>query len=280
MKKRGQGGEAIKYLIISSMIIVISLFGYSVFDKIRDKTCNSELAKFEIDLRDLDKQVKFGSAEEFQRVVPCNADKIYFVDLDSDIDMELLDDEPLLRDSISSKAQKNVFLMKKGKILDSFYAGNLGLSYPNFMCLVPRTGKIDFFLEGKGRSVDMYAGCFQPECTFLPQKVTDEEAAAIVREANEFGCANCPNRGIYDEWAKYYDVKLNFDISRKYKYCAENGQTTVEVLIKPKDGADFENFHFYESIPKECIENINDYLVDEIDADIKPDPLIAWNLGG
>ncbi len=65
MKKRGQAGEVIKYVIIAAIIITVTFFGYSSIVKISDKLCDNELIKFEIDLKDLGKAVKHGSVKEF-----------------------------------------------------------------------------------------------------------------------------------------------------------------------------------------------------------------------
>ena len=55
--------------------------------------------------------------------------------------------------------------MKNDEIIDSFYAGDLNIEYPNYICFLPKFGNINYFLEGKGSSVRVYPGDLQPKCT-------------------------------------------------------------------------------------------------------------------
>ncbi len=81
MKKRGQLGEVVKYFVIAMIIIFVTFFGYKGFSAFKDKTCKTEVAKFELDLKNIDKTVKYGSVKEITEQVPCDADEIYFFDL-------------------------------------------------------------------------------------------------------------------------------------------------------------------------------------------------------
>ena len=166
MKKRGQG-EVIKYVFIAFTILAITFFGYKSLATIKDKACSAELAKFQIDLKNLDETVKFGDVKEFSYPVPCNSNEILFFDLDKrdEIASTLTNLNPIITDSIGSKVEKNVFVVKNNKILSSFYAGNLDIEFPNYLCFLPRSEKIDFIVEGKGTSVSVVSSCLQPECT-------------------------------------------------------------------------------------------------------------------
>jgi len=282
MRKRGQSGEVIKYFIIAMMIVAITFFGYSAVTKVRDNACKVELAKFEIDIGKLDKSVKFGSIKEFTKVIPCDVDEIYFFDLEDDINLDLIEHLPLLKDSIRDKVEKNVFLVRDNKILATFYAGNLDIGYPNYICFVPKFGKMNFFVEGKGEKVSVFSGCLQPECTLIPLDTSIEDAAGIIREAENFGnvefCKNCP-KGVPGEFAKFIQTRENAEIFRKYEVCKEDGKTIVEIIIRPKGNAVLKNFKFYESIPKNCISDLETYLSSvEGDVSIKNDPLIIWSL--
>ncbi|MBI2134488.1 hypothetical protein HYU09_00725 [Candidatus Woesearchaeota archaeon] len=282
MQKRGQGGEAIRYLLIAAVIIFVTFFGYSIVQKAGDKACLAEIAQFEIGLKNLDKTVKYGSVKEFTEQVPCSADEIYFFDLSKDINLDFLKHLPLLKDSVESKAQKNIFLVKDNRIMGSLYAGNLDIGFPDYICFLPKFGKINFFVEGKGAEAAVFPGCLQPECTYIPESASDEEAASIIREGKAFGddffCENCP-REVQDEWAKFAQARENVDIFRKYEYCRETGKTNVEITIRPKGSAELRNFRYYESIPKECIDDLQIYLSKvEGEVSIKNDPLMVWLL--
>jgi len=293
MKKRGQG-EVIKYVIISVIIIFVTFFGYSVITSVREKTCNTELAQFEIDIKGFDKTVKFGSVKEFTKLVPCDVDEVYFFDLGKDINLDYLEHLPLLKDSVGSKAEKNIFLVKDNKILDSFYVGNLNIEFPNYICFLPKFQKINFFVEGKGKEVSVISGCFQPECTYIPVRPENNEAVGILNEAVGFGrkadadpaddleCVNCPD-SVNDELSNFFETRENVDIFRKYEYCKEEGKTNVEIIIRPKGNARLSTFRFYESIPKECVNSLSVYVQEIIknyegDVSINADPLIIWTL--
>tara|TARA_Y100000031_G_C8248733_1_gene399447 strand:+ start:1724 stop:3724 length:2001 start_codon:yes stop_codon:yes gene_type:complete len=284
MKKRGQA-DAVKYIIIAAVIIIITLFGYGAITKIREKNCNVELAKFEVDLNNLDKLVKFGSVKEFTQQVPCGIDEIYFFDLSKDIDLDFLKHLPLLRDSVKSKAEKNIFLVKDNEVVSSFYAGNLDIQYPNYICFLPKFEKLNFFVEGKGRAASVFAGCFQPECTYVPVEVEDEKAVSILDESAYFYPGSLVD--VDEEFKDFYKTKENVQIFRKYEYCKEDGKTNVEIIIKPDKGVRLKNFRFLESIPKNCIDELDNYLSKTVDGeyeitapggefDIKSDPLIMW----
>ena len=282
MEKRGQGGEAIKYLLIAAVIIFVTFFGYSLVQKVSGNACNTEIAQFEIGLKNLDKAVKYSSVKEFSEQVPCGADEIYFFDLNKDINLDFLSHLPLLKDSVESKAEKNVFLVKDNELMGSFYAGNLDIGFPNYICFLPKSSKINFFLEGKGAKAAVFPGCLQPECTYIPESTLDQEAADIIREGKSFGddffCENCP-REVISEFAKFVQTRENVEIFRKYEYCRETGKTNVEITIRPKGGAELKNFRYYESIPKNCIDDLQQYLSQvEGEVSIKNDPLIVWML--
>ena len=280
MKKRGQGGEAVKYLLIAAVIIFVTFFGYSVVQKARDKVCNAEIAQFEIGLKNLDKAVKYGSVKEFTEQIPCDADEIYFFDLSKDINLDFLNNLPLLKDSVESKAQKNVFLVKDNKLMGSFYAGNIDIDFPDYICFLPKSGKINFFVEGKGAKAAVFPGCLQPECTYIPENASNEEAVEIIREADS--CPNCPFIEPSQEFEFFKQTKENAQIFRKYEYCKETGRTNVEIIIRPNKGVDLRTLRYYESIPKSCIDDLELLLAAEIKGDvrIKADPLIVWSFSG
>jgi len=280
MNKKGQGGEVVKYLIVAILIIVITFFGFNIITKVSEKSCKAELAKFEIGLKGLDKIVKSGSIMELTKQVPCKADRVYFFDLEADINLEFLSHLPLIRDSVSSKAENNVFVVKDDIILSSFYAGNLDISFPNHICFLPKFEKINFFIEGMGQKVSVVSGCLQPECTYIPEEATFEEGAAIIRDAAPDSCVNCPFIEPTQEFEFFKKAKENSQIFRKYEYCKETGQTNVEIIIRPNEGVGLETVRYYESIPKNCIDDLKNYLNMTTGGEvrIKRDPLIVWTL--
>ena len=155
---------------------------------------------------------------------------------------------------------------------------------------MPKFGSINYFLEGKGSSVSVIPGCFQPECTYFPVEPNDLEAAKTINDAVKFGNANradCPTTNCPDnanaEWNNFIRTKPNVEILRKYELCKEEGKTNVEIIIKPKGDAEFEQFRYYEYIPKDCIKELSGEFINSLkeiykaDVSIKADPLIKWS---
>jgi cysteine-rich repeat protein len=286
MEKKGQIGGVIRYFLIAVVIIVISFSGYSAYATLQEKACNAELVLFESELRELDEKVTSGSVKEFTKHIPCNADEVYFFDKSKDFDLSLYEINPFLKENVESKVEDNVFLVRKNKILASFNAGNLEIEYPNYVCMIPKFEKVNFFLEGKGKAALLFSGCFQPECTYIPSTIEDIDAIEAIDEAVEFGandpsCTNCP-ASTPPEFIDFLKTEPNILIFRKFEFCKADNKTNVEILIKPKGKAKLKNLRLYESIPKECIDDLNEYLASYSDfgeVSIKFDPLILWSLG-
>lgn len=281
MAKRGEvAGEVVKYFLIAVIIILIQLAGFKFYNVIKEKQCVVELNKFQIELSALPGTVEAGSVESSSYGVPCGADEIHFFDLNEKINLEAYSDMPQIRDSIEGRAQKNIFIKKSGKILSSFYAGDLDLGYPYYSCLSPYNGRISFFLEGMGASAAIVPGCEQPECTLIPEfKLSEEEAKTIINHAlSSEDCTFCP-KFLYEGLADFRSALAGINIYRRFKFCPDTGITQVEITLKPKAGYALKGVTYFEYIPKECIEDLDSYLAEEIPGEvyIKSDPLIVWH---
>ncbi|MBI2650763.1 hypothetical protein HYX04_05650 [Candidatus Woesearchaeota archaeon] len=275
-RKRAQIVEEVfKYAIVGVVSIAILIAGYKMVNVVKDRACKTEIAEFELELRNLDKSLRYGAKELQSHDVPCKVDKIYFFDINKDINPEDFKDIPIIKDTLKSKGDSNVFLVKDGNVRRSFYAGNLEMAYPYHICFLPKFDKISFFLEGAGKSAKIAASCEQPECTFIPINISEEESERIIKEAIEFGCRNCPD-DLRKETKRIRLTRQNVEMFRKFTFC--DGITSVEIVIRPKKGAEIKEFKFYEFIPKSCIEDLNNYLAENIEGDveIKGDPLIMW----
>jgi len=269
-------GEVFKYGMVGVVSIVILIAGYNMVNVVKERACKTEIAKFEIDLRNIDKSLRFGTKELQSYDVPCKVDKIYFFDLNKTINPENFKEIPIIKDTLKSKGNNNIFLVKEGDVKRSFYAGNLEMVYPYNICFLPKFDKISFFIEGAGKSAKIAAACNQPECTFIPIDISESDSREIIKEAFEFACPNCPK----DFDKEIESIKLtrqNVEMFRKFSFC--DGITDVQIIIKPKKGLEVKDFRFYEFIPKNCIDDLENYLVENIegDVDIKGDPLIMWH---
>lgn len=275
-KKAQFAGDVIKYMLVGIFSVAILVSGYKMVSIVREKACQTEISKFEIDLKGIDKSLRFGAKELQSYVVPCQADRIYFFDLGKNINPDDFRDIPLLKDSIATGTDKNVFLIKEGEIKRSFHAGNMEMIYPYNICFVPNFGKISFSIEGTGKSVKVRSACNQPECTAIPAKISDEDSRKVIQEAIGFGCANCPT-DLDDEMEKLELTRQNVEIFRRFLYC--DGITDVQIIIKPKKGSKIKYLRYYEFLPKDCIDDLKKYLAEDmgIEADVKGDPLILWH---
>ena len=276
-KKKAQITEEVfKYAIVAAVSLVILIAGYGIVNVVKERICRTEIAKFEIDLRNIDKSLRYGARELQRYDAPCKVDRIYFLDLDKKIDPEIFNDIPLMKDALKNGGSNNVFLVKDGEVKRSFYTGSLEMAYPYHMCFLPKFDKISFFAEGAGKSAKITSECSQPECTFIPEDISEELSKQIIKEAVDFGCANCPR----DADKEAENIKLtrqNVEVLRKFLFC--DGITDVQIVIRPKKGSELKDFRFYEFIPKACIDDLNRYLAENLgsDADVKSDPLIMWH---
>jgi len=269
-------GEIFKYALVGVVSVFILIMGYKMVSIVKERACKTEIAKFEIDLRDIDKSLRFGAKELKSYDVPCKADRIYFFGSGKSISPENFKDIPIMMDTLKTGGSSNVFIVKEGEVKRSFHAGNLEMVYPYNICFVPKFDRISFFAEGTGKSAKISAACSQPECTYIPIDITQDEARAVIKEAFEFNCPTCPKD--FEKELQNIDLtKKNVEMFRKFTFC--DGITNVEILIRPKKGADVKDFRFYEFIPKACIDDLDKYLAEQIEGDVqvKGDPLIMWH---
>ena len=156
--------ELFKYLLIGVFAAGILILGYSAINSIKEKGCNTGLAGFELDVKNIGGGLRYGTKELHNYDVPCNVDKIYFFDLAKSINPEEFKDIPIMRDSLKSKSDKNVFLIRKNEVKRSFNAGKLEIENSNYTCFATDSGKLSFFAEGTGKSAIITSAPNQPLC--------------------------------------------------------------------------------------------------------------------
>lgn len=282
--KTGESHHIIKYVLIAVVVVVIQLFGYFAYTTMKDQFCKTDLASFEIDMRDIHKGVGLGEVKKNVFGIPCKVERVYFVDQEKVEENYFAN--PFLKDSITSNEKDNLYLLREEQMKKKFYTGKLDLRYPGFVCLEPISEQVDFFVEGREKGVAILGGCFQPDCTYFPDDVSEEDAQQIIQDFVDFGfyepeeCPDCPVN-TETEMKNYRETLKHIEVLRKFTFCSDTGITSVEVTITPKDATPLKNFKFYESIPKECVDDLRTYLVSAIEGDvtIKTDPLIMWKFG-
>ncbi len=303
MKKRGQSsGVAIQVsigLAIVFLIIIIS-FGIKFINHLDDKACQAQLVEFSLDLKDLENKVDRGETKQFQKKLPCKADRLYIFDrnkFDNDFlnaHPDFFKIEPLVMDSITeADFDHNVFLTSnEGELITSFYGGDLKVTYPYYYCMLSKNSKIDYTLEKQGFDTYFYAGCSQPECTRIPIEPVDmSDADDIIelssdakdKDSNDCSaCADNPDNPV-EELVFMQNTNQNVKLYRRYKACRQEEKTNVEIIIKPKEGTEVDEFRFYEHFPKSsgCIDNLNEVALKleelaGVDISVNADPLIVW----
>ncbi len=157
-------GEVLKYLLVGAFAIFTAFIGYKAIHTLQEKGCDAEIVKFEIDLKGMDKSLRFGAKELKSYFVPCGIDKIFFLDLNKEINPGDFDGIPIIKDIIENGGSDNTFLIKNGDVKRSFSAGNMDIGEPYYACLIPVLGGISFFIEGAGKSAKMTLPDEQPEC--------------------------------------------------------------------------------------------------------------------
>ncbi|MBI2655949.1 hypothetical protein HYX06_06020 [Candidatus Woesearchaeota archaeon] len=278
-EKKGEiYSSVIKYILMAFFSLVVLVAGFKGVTFIRDRACNAELANFEIELSGIDKELRFGAKEQKDFRIPCKTSQIYFFDLGKKINPNDFNSLPLIKNAIATNSSKNVFIVDRGKVKKSFYAGNIEAIYPYYMCLKPKFDRVSFFAEGKGQSALLTGACGQPDCTLIPINITETEAQRIIQEAvySQLGCDKCK----YDyALENIKSTKQKVELFRRFIIC--NGITKVEIMIRPEKGAKVENFRYYEYIPKECIDDLSSYIRElELEDNVivqENDPLIVWH---
>jgi len=274
--KKAQFGDVIKYALAGVISVMILIAGYKMVEITKDRACKTEMAQFEIEMKNLGKSLRFG-AKDLQNInVPCKSDKIYFFQLGNAVNPENFNDIPIMKDMLQGGSNNNIFLVKNGEVTRSFHAGNLEMVYPHYICFVPKFDIISFFTEGAGKSIKVAGACGQPECTLIPVEMSDEDAKKAIKEMVEFNCPECPADS-EAEFGRIPQTRQNVEMFRKFSFC--EGITQVEITIKPRKGMKLKDFRFYEVIPKSCVDDLKEYLADTLEGslEIKSDPLIMWH---
>ena len=153
LNRKSQGAsEVFKYLIIAFISAVILVGGYKLINLIASRSCQADLSRMEIDLRNLNKGLRYGEKELKTLKMPCNVERVYFLDLKAGINPGSFDAVPIIKDAIQTRAANNIFLAAGNDIKHSFYAGSLEIKTPGYLCMKSNAGQISFFVEGAGES--------------------------------------------------------------------------------------------------------------------------------
>jgi len=280
-------------------LILLFVFGIRLFN---EKSCQTSLIQFESDLKESMSAIssQAGTVEGKQYPVPCKIDKVYFIDLNEELDSDFDPDEDNenieIKDSYDAHVEKNVFFMKDGKVTDSLYVPELKLKYPAYRCFdMLKRPRIDFYLEGYSGGANVVNIDDSANCGYIPVEMWNESVNDDVLEGrgvdpgSQNDARSAIKRALDDPTIKkrIEDTRKNVFIGRKVDI--KKTGTGIKIRIKPEKGKTASDFTYVESIPKGCIELLTDYLADNGDGsgkkifddypyiDLINDPVIVWN---
>ncbi len=156
--------DIIKYMLIAAAASFILLLGYKMIGRIGEQECSTEIAKFEIDLRDLGTSLRFGARELQSYALPCKVDGIYIFDFGKGARPGDFDSIPIIKDMLIGESRNNVFLVRENDVMTYFYAGDFKLP-SQYICLRPKSGRISFFAEGAGNYSKITLPGGQSQCS-------------------------------------------------------------------------------------------------------------------
>ena len=215
---------------------------------------------------------------------------------------------PLLVDSLASDTGNNMYIVKKGKILDQVNIGELNIGYPDYLCYTSEFGVIDVLLRGTGRGTNIMPKNPGFSCGPMPVEPDFREQEMISNDVVTSAQGNNPiiNDIIYtnpsapststlrDGFTSNTQPEIQrviesraertrrvTDISRTIDCDGE--RATVEIRIKPQ--YQMTGFRYIESIPKACLPELENNeifkdslleIADQVEIEVVNDPLIMW----
>ena len=155
-------GQIFIYILTIVLVSFILVYGYNAIQNIRDRATQIECLNFKNDLRNSIEIISsdFGRIKKADIGLCSPYRQVCFVETFKNIPdrnsprSSVTPIDPIIKDSISSKTDKNAFLVDKNA-KDSFYAGNLSIADPSLdvLCVNAINGKISLKLEGMGHHV-------------------------------------------------------------------------------------------------------------------------------
>ena len=255
-KKAQMISEVLKYLIVGIICMVVIVIGYMAIAKLTSKGCDTEFTKFEIDLRAIDKDLRFGEKKLRSYLTPCKVDKVYFFDRSKSVNPQNFKDSPILMDSMTSGSTSNVYLVQDDDVKRSFSAGNIVIPYPHFMCVQPKLDKISFSVEGTGAGARISHTCEQPDCAFVLNDINEREARKILTEVLKVGCNDCPSN-VESGMQEFRQSNSQVSSWRRFSHCSESEDIEISARVKDKAA---KNVLYIEHIPTECVEGLEEHV--------------------
>lgn len=156
MQKRGQlSSEVIGYTLTIVIVGVILVMGYKYISTTKKTIDKGELLQFQNKLSSDIKSIgrDYGTFKKITYTFPQNLEEVCFVDLnkkDEVISSKLVNFYPLVKDSLKSDLNKNIFFVGATE-QHSYYIESIQLNhYPYIHCFSSNNGKVEIGIEGLG----------------------------------------------------------------------------------------------------------------------------------
>ncbi|MFC1753169.1 hypothetical protein ACFL96_07215 [Thermoproteota archaeon] len=156
MRKKSQVPSTVfMYALVAVIIALTLIFGYQVIQKLLTTQCQTDVAAFKSDVRNIIKQdTSTGKQDLVRKLMPCDYVTVCFVAADTLAGNALLDRFPVAEDVAES--DHNAFLADLEGNIESFYVETIEVSPDNnpygtaALCTDESTGYIEFRVQGKG----------------------------------------------------------------------------------------------------------------------------------
>ncbi len=173
-KKRGQiYSQTFIYILALVLIGGILIFGYKSINKTRESTNQVMVAKFFSQMRNDVSVLKgdYGTEKLREYAMPEGFDTFCVVDLNR-VDPDRIFSEPLVKDSVKSGVNANIFILNKGsgKFDSSFIDGIKIENFPYFSCYKARSSIVPLSLKSLGNEVIILAPPNEPDTQDTPPK--------------------------------------------------------------------------------------------------------------
>ncbi|MDO8740234.1 MAG: hypothetical protein Q7J54_01525 [Candidatus Woesearchaeota archaeon] len=154
------------FMLALLVIGLVMIFGFKAISDLMVKSTEADFIRFKTALeRDIGAiSTEAGSSELLDLKLPVGYNQMCFVDDDligSPSPPANLN--PIIKNSISSGIQKNIFLIKSRASAESFYVGKINIPDPDptdsanplFLCTDTSSGRVAFRITGRGNYVEI-----------------------------------------------------------------------------------------------------------------------------
>lgn len=178
--KKSQNQAVFMYLVAAIVIALMIIFAIKIMTKFKEEQRDAVSVELNEKIKAAVEAIstKKGSKQENSFSVPSGAEEVCFVDTSRREDIlksPLLERYLLMKESIESYSNENMFVIKHGRTVLSEYIGDICLDdFPYYICKKTKNDLLDVLLEGKGDCASI-GGIFSL-CTMIESNIEKEQA--------------------------------------------------------------------------------------------------------